>query len=345
MVARRHQVEIPCGVEPAPGLSIRAAKRIHDTSPDDRGHLVVVYHRGRIAATQVGPADCSVQLCAQAVSSTASANAGDGVIHPGVCRGLVLSERGDGVELSLGCVARGLKIAAGTEEVLICWCLFPRCQGLLGLQKQIWTPVSTVKRTCSAISLPWSHVMERRSWAGRVKMRLVMALRTASAPWPLGSLSKHDEAAVALDEGADGRHLLAEDQVALPVARHGPVLPRTGAARSAVELSGASLTVGDRSAQGEAFGKPRCLARRFTVQPQACPRSSVRSCSQRRVHICTLLIDDIAVSPIRHVLHAMTARGHSTYGVRGRVAQSGVALGRQMIGLLRGWLQGSNGED
>jgi hypothetical protein len=94
MVARRHQVEIPCGVEPAPGLSIREAKRIHDTSPDDRGHLVVVYHRGRYTLRRrSAPADCSVQLCAQAVSSTASANAGDGVIHPGVCRGLVLSER------------------------------------------------------------------------------------------------------------------------------------------------------------------------------------------------------------------------------------------------------------
>ena len=39
------------------------------------------------------PQTAPVRLRAQAVSSTASANAGDGVIHPGVCRGLVLSEQ------------------------------------------------------------------------------------------------------------------------------------------------------------------------------------------------------------------------------------------------------------
>ena len=41
-----------------------------------------------------------------------------------------------------------------------------------------------------AISVPWSQVTDRRSWAGRVRIRLVMALRTDSAPWPLGSFKR-----------------------------------------------------------------------------------------------------------------------------------------------------------
>jgi hypothetical protein len=42
--------------------------------------------------------------------------------------------------------------------------LEPRCQGLLGSQKYTCTPLSTVNWAWRAISTPWSHVSERRSW-------------------------------------------------------------------------------------------------------------------------------------------------------------------------------------
>ena len=48
---------------------------------------------------------------------------------------------------------------------------------------------------------------------------------TASAPWPRGQVQQHHEAGGALDQGADrGPVLGADDQVALPVAGHRPVL-------------------------------------------------------------------------------------------------------------------------
>ena len=62
--------------------------------------------------------------------------------------------------------------------------LDPRCQGLRGSQKYTSTPVSTLKRRCSAISFPWSQVSERRSWTGNVVMLALSASQTGSALLP-----------------------------------------------------------------------------------------------------------------------------------------------------------------
>lgn len=49
------------------------------------------------------------------------------------------------------------------------------------------TPVSTLTRACWAISLPWSHVIERRSSAGSSVILAARASATTSAVWPFGS--------------------------------------------------------------------------------------------------------------------------------------------------------------
>ena len=56
-----------------------------------------------------------------------------------------------------------------------------------GSQKYTSTPVSTLNRRCSAISLPWSEVSERRSWAGSVVMLASGASQTGSALVASGS--------------------------------------------------------------------------------------------------------------------------------------------------------------
>ena len=52
------------------------------------------------------------------------------------------------------------------------------------LKQNQYTPLSTEKRTCSAISFPWSQVSERRSCLGSVRMRRVSARRTSGALRP-----------------------------------------------------------------------------------------------------------------------------------------------------------------
>jgi hypothetical protein len=59
--------------------------------------------------------------------------------------------------------------------------------GLRGSQKETWTPESTVNWVCSASSLPWSQVRERRSCSGSRRIAVVNAGRTCWAVTPSGS--------------------------------------------------------------------------------------------------------------------------------------------------------------
>src|SRR6059036_1471892 len=83
--------------------------------------------------------------------------------------------------------------------------------------------VSMVKRTCSAISFPWSHVSVRRrsvelgQLAGERKPHV---LSSAS----VGQVHQHNIAAPAFDQSSDRRAAaLSDDQVTLPMARNGAV--------------------------------------------------------------------------------------------------------------------------
>jgi hypothetical protein len=102
--------------------------------------------------------------------------------------------------------------------------LLPRCQGLRGSQKYTWTPVSTVNLVCSAISLPWSQVSDRRSCSGNRVTAAASAGRTCSALYPSGQRDQGEVAAGPLHQRHHRRWSLAQQQVAFPVARHRPIL-------------------------------------------------------------------------------------------------------------------------
>jgi hypothetical protein len=104
-------------------------------------------------------------LCPQAVIATALANACDGVIQWRVCRGRVLSERAMASSSRWVHCDRSADLGRYWRSSPLVFSLLPRCQGLLGSQKEICTPVSIVNWVCSAICLPWSEVIERRSCA------------------------------------------------------------------------------------------------------------------------------------------------------------------------------------
>ena len=220
--------------------------------------------------------DCSVRLCAQAVSSTASANAGDGVIHPGVCRGLVLSERGDGVELSLGCVARGLKIAAGTEVGRFVGVVVPAiCQGSWGCRSNLHTGVLTGE--ADVLGHLFALVpRDGAAQAGPAGSRCAchgLAYRLGAVA--VGELEQVRRSGCGARRGCRWTSSSCRRSRRPPSgpARPGPSKDRSklGALSSRRALP---LTVGDELAH-DAFCQPSCLARRFTgCQPHACPRSS-----------------------------------------------------------------------
>src|SRR5215212_5938787 len=101
------------------------------------------------------------------------------------------------------------------------------------------SPVSMRSCACWAISAPWSQVNERRRCCERVVIEDAIASRTASAPcpasagplwtrgWPWlsmrGRCSSIREAGAALDQRPDRRAAQPDDEIAFPVARHGPI--------------------------------------------------------------------------------------------------------------------------
>ena len=86
-------------------------------------------------------------------------------------------------------------------------------------------PVSMVKAAWRAISLPWSQVMVRNSSPGSVAMAWRIACIDRARVAAVGQVQQHHVAGGALDEGADrGPAVLADDEVAFPVAGHGPVV-------------------------------------------------------------------------------------------------------------------------
>ena len=85
-------------------------------------------------------------------------------------------------------------------------------------------PVSTREVGVAAISLPWSQVIVRNSSSGSLRDRSSHGLVDLLGDAAVGEVQQHHVAGGALDEGADrGRGVLADDQVAFPVAGHGPV--------------------------------------------------------------------------------------------------------------------------
>ena len=110
--------------------------------------------------------------------------------------------------------------------------LVPRCHGLRGSQKYTGTPLAMVNRAWCAISLPWSHVSERRSCSGSSVILAASASTTTLAVWLFGRPTSIHEAAVTLDECGDRAGALPEDQIAFPVS--GPAGSSASAGRSLI---------------------------------------------------------------------------------------------------------------
>jgi hypothetical protein len=100
--------------------------------------------------------------------------------------------------------------------------LLARCHGLGGSQKSTGISVSAVNRACSAISLPWSQVNERRSPIGE-PIHGSGERRSYLLGPPTGRQGdQQDRSAGPFDQGDYRRGALAEHQVTFPVASHGP---------------------------------------------------------------------------------------------------------------------------
>src|SRR5205085_8071289 len=91
------------------------------------------------------------------------ASASDGVWKSSVCRGRPLSSAAMVSRSSWVRVCRLVVLGRYWRNSPLVFSLLPRCHGLFGSQKYTATPVATLKRACSAISLPWSQVNERAS--------------------------------------------------------------------------------------------------------------------------------------------------------------------------------------
>jgi len=75
-------------------------------------------------------------------------------------------------------------------EQPIVFSLVPRCHGECGSQKYTLIPVAAVISRWPAISLPWSHVSERRSSAGSSPMTCRTPSRVAWAVWRMGRCTR-----------------------------------------------------------------------------------------------------------------------------------------------------------
>lgn len=101
--------------------------------------------------------------------------------------------------------------------------LLPRCQGEWESQKYTGTPRDWVIARCLAISVPWSHVMERSRSGGRSATRAFITSCRVS-PSRVGEVEQPNQSGLPFDQGVDrGSLLFADDQVAFPVAGLGPV--------------------------------------------------------------------------------------------------------------------------
>src|SRR3954454_2589977 len=169
-----------------------------------------------------------------------------GVLQPRVFRGLLLRAIATAARSSALCTLRSVPFGKYWRSSPLVFSFVPRCHGLWGSQKETATPASIRSWACWAISAPRSHVSDRRSCSGKVVIVRAIAPRTASAPcparagpflvrasnpWPsmravavhAGQVKQHREPRRALHQRADGGTAQAEDEVALPMTRHGSV--------------------------------------------------------------------------------------------------------------------------
>ena len=80
-----------------------------------------------------------------------------------------------------------------------------------------------LKRLWPDISLPWSHVRERRSCSGNLRMCLASAATTVVVSF-LGSLTSIVKRAVAFDERHDVRVACSGKKISFPMARNCAIL-------------------------------------------------------------------------------------------------------------------------
>ena len=141
--------------------------------------------------------------------------------------------------------------------------LLPRCHGLLGSQKvDLHTGLDGAADVLG-------HLLALISGYGTAELgrqgqdALGHHLAHFLGAVTVGELEQDDVAAVAFDEGADRGHLLAEDQVALPVTRNRPVLHLCRALRDHHHV--AELTLADVArlhiGLGSSHGPARAQAR------------------------------------------------------------------------------------
>ena len=119
--------------------------------------------------------------CASAVASRAA-----GVFQPRVLRGRSLSSAATAASRSGPCTRRSLPLGKYWRSRPLVFSLVGRCQGECGSQKNTGMPSAAAIWSCSAISLPWSQVSDRRSCAGKIARAATSASRTVSAlcRWP-----------------------------------------------------------------------------------------------------------------------------------------------------------------
>ena len=158
-------------------------------------------------------------------SESSRSRASAGVWNSRVLRGRPLSLAAIGVEVGGG-VDRPGRCPWGSTGAAgrWCsrWCRAARGVGVAEVDRQVGGDGDL---GVPAISMPWSQVSERRRAAGSVAILAVMASRTASARWPSGrcsSITKRVERSTRVPIA--GLAVLADDEVALPVPGHGPVV-------------------------------------------------------------------------------------------------------------------------
>ena len=128
---------------------------------------------------------------------------------------------GDGVEVGLVAGDGGSfgKVAADEPVGVF---IGPSLPGTVGVSEKTSTPVPGVRRWWRAISRPWSQVSVRIAWSGNPWMRRVSAPDLVGFPTQ-GQGDDDQVAGGALDQGrACAGPVLADDQVAFPVARDFP---------------------------------------------------------------------------------------------------------------------------
>jgi hypothetical protein len=121
-----------------------------------------------------------------AAIATLRANDFGGVSQLSVCRGRPFNSAATRSSCRCVCPDKSVPLGKYWRMRPLLFSLLARSQGLRGSQKYILTPVSTVKRRCSPISLPRSQVSERSRNSGRLPNFLARATLTSSANRPSG---------------------------------------------------------------------------------------------------------------------------------------------------------------